>query len=221
MSFIRLLVLNMKGIGQLLLDKKIITQAQLDNALSLQVLEPGKYLGQILCEMGTPQFKIIKALYYNHKRKSIGQILLDLKIISLEQLNKALTEQKRLRSQFGFRKPLCGFLVELGIIDQEEYLTALSVHFNMPVISLQEFDISTALQKAFGEKYTYHHKIIVVQNNPNIIKVAIAEPNIFLMEELEKALPPGKDIFFYLARLSEIDMCFEKKYDPFEAAKYR
>ena len=208
-------------IGQVLLDKKIITQTQLDNALRTQALEPEKYLGEILCEMGVPQIKIIKALYYSHKRKAIGQILIDLEIITADQLTKALSEQKRLRSQFGLHKPIGTFLVELGFVKMKNYLKALSIHFSMPVISLENFQISSENQKAFGEKYTYHNKILVIQNNPNIVKVAIAEPDFFIIEELEKALPIGKDIFLYLALLSEIEQCFDRKYDPFKESPYK
>ncbi len=208
-------------IGQVLLEKKIITQAQLDAALQVQKVQPEKYLGEVLCEMGVPQIKIIKALYYSHKRKALGEILIDLEIINKDQLAKILSEQKRLRTQFGVRKPVGALLVELGFINMKNYMKALSIHFSMPVVSLEHFQISTEYQKAFGEKYTYHNKIVVVLNTPNIVKVAMAEPDFFVIEELEKALPFGKDIFFYLALPSEIEDCFQRKNDPFKSEPYK
>ncbi len=211
----------MTGIGQILVEKKIITQAQLERALNAQRQKPGKYLGQILVEMGISQLKIIKALYYSNKRKMLGQVLIDLNIISPDQLNRAIAEQKRLQTQFGVRKPIGSFLVELGFINMNDYLNALSIHFNMPIISLEAFKISPSLQKAFGEKYTYHHKIVVLQNSPDLVKIALPEPNLFILEELEKALPAGKGIFFFLARTSEIEACFQKTYDPFQSSRYR
>jgi len=35
--------------------------------------QPGKYLGEILFEIGVPQEKINRALYYFNKRKTIGR----------------------------------------------------------------------------------------------------------------------------------------------------
>jgi len=200
-------------IGQILLENKIITQAQLEIALHEKSLSPGKYLGQILCDMGVPQVKIIKALYYNNKRKAMGKILTDLAVITPEQLDRALGEQKSLRTRLGVRKPIGSYLVELGFISTNDYMKALSIHFTMPIIPLENFQVITEFQKALGEKYTYYHKIIVIQNNPNVIKVALAEPDFFIIEELEKALPIGKEIFFHLASLSEIELAFERKYD--------
>ena len=64
-------------------------------ALDRQKGEKGKfkYIGEILIEMEIPQEKINEALDVYDKRKLIGQIFLDLKVITSEELQKALEEQ--------------------------------------------------------------------------------------------------------------------------------
>ena len=179
-----------KNLGEILVERNIISRAQLDLALTMQKVERGKYLGQILFEMGVPQDEINKALDSFDKRKPFGQILVDLKFITPQQLEEALEKQKELRKKGG-RKLLGALLKELGYTSNDRCLKALSKYFNMPAVSLERFIPSSPLQKAVGEKYAQKHRIIVLENGASTLKLALAEPSIYLMEELRKALPMG------------------------------
>jgi hypothetical protein len=198
-----------KTLGQILVDKNIITETQLDSALRRQKLEKGKYLGQILLEMGVPQEEINKALDSFYKRKRMGQILIDLEVISPKQLEEALEKQRNLRKE-GIHKPLATLLVELSYISNRGYLKALSKFFNMPIISLEKFHPTPALQKAVGAKYAKSNMIIVLENNATKVKLALSEPAFYIMEDLRKGLPVGKRIEFYLADPYEIQTCLEE-----------
>jgi len=199
-----------KTLGQILIEKNIITPAILDLALKFQEREKGRFLGEILFEMGVPQDEINKALDRFNKRKSISQILIELKIITPKQLEEAAEKKKEL-SQKGIRKTVGELLMELGYISYSEYLKALSKFFNMPIISLTEFTPTSTLQKAVGEKYAQKHLIVVLENSANIVKLALAEPTLYLMEELKKTFPAGKNIEFYLASASQIKSCLKGK----------
>jgi len=210
-----------KALGQILLEKNMITQAQLDLALKRQKQQKGKYLGQILIEMGlVSQEKINKVLDAFSKRKRIGETLIDLEIITPEQLETALQKQKELQKQ-GVRKPLGMVVLELGFTNYDNYLLALSKHFNMPIVFLETFYPTRALQGALGEKYAMKNKIVVLENTPSRIKLALAEPTPRLLEEVQKAAPMGKTVEFYLANPYEVDSCLRKKFDPFAVARYR
>ncbi len=164
-----------KALGQILLERSIITETELELALGRQRVEKGKYLGQILLEMGVPQDEINKALDSFYIRKRIGQILIDLRVITPEQLEEAagkLGKQRDLRKE-GVRKPLAALLVELGYISDNGYLKALSKFFNMPIISLKEFLPTPALQKVVGERYAQKNMIVVLENNSRMIKLAL------------------------------------------------
>jgi hypothetical protein len=199
-----------KNFGQILVERNVISQAQLDLALTRQKLDKGKYLGQILFEMGVPQDEINKALDHFDKRKPLGQTLIDLKSITPLQLEEALEKQKQLRKK-GVRKPLGMLLVELGYTNYDSYLRALSRYFNMPTVSLEKFTPSSALQKAVGERYAEKHRIVVLENSANTIKLALAEPTIYIMEELRKAFPMGKRVEFYLANPFDMETCLKRK----------
>ena len=207
-----------KNLGQILVERNIVTEAQLDLALTVQKVEKGKYLGQILLEMGVPQDEINKALDSFDKRKPFGQIMIDLKSITPQQLEEGLEKQKELRKK-GIRKPLGTLLVEMGYTSYDRYLRALSKYFNMPTVSLEKFTPSSALQKAVGERYAQKNRIVVMENNANTIKLALAEPTIYIMEELIKALPMGKRIEFYLANPYDIETCLKRKMGAVAMAK--
>jgi hypothetical protein len=198
-----------KNLGQILVERDIITPAQLDLALTMQKIERGKYLGQILFEMGVPQEEINKALDSFDKRKPFGEILVDLKFITPEQLEEALEKQKELRKK-GARKLLGTLLKEMGFTSSDRCMKALSKYFNMPAISLEKFTPSSPLQRAVGEKYAQKHRIIVLENGANTIKLALAEPSPYIMEELKKALPVGKRIEFYLANPFDVETCLKR-----------
>ena len=209
-----------KAIGEILVEENIISQKQLDLALKRQKQEKGKYLGQILFEMGIPQDKINKALDYSGKRKPLGQVLLDFDIISPEQLQEALEKQRKVQKGLG-RRPLGILLVEMGHMTFDEYLDGLSKHFNMPIVSLRNFHPSPSMQTRIGEKYARKHRIIVWENNATKVKLVLGEPTKRIMEDLQKVFAHEKNIEFYLAHPYEVDSCFIKMFDPFSANHYR
>ncbi len=204
-------------IGQILLSKKVITSRDLDEALKRKKQEPNKYLGQILCEMGLPQSKIIKGIHYSSKRKQLGQVLVELNIITAAQLDDNLLQQTQLK-QRGVHMPLGTLLANNGVIGEEHYIHALSAHYSMPIVGLKNYQVNPSLQKTIGEKYALENHIIVFSNSKTKVTAAMADPHLSVIENIEKALPRGKNIIFYLARASEIEDCLNKKYAP--ARKY-
>lgn len=207
-------------IGQILVAKNIITDADLREALEQQKQKPGMYLGQILCEMGIPQSKIIKGLYFNHKRKKLGEILVGLNVITAEQLDDILIQQKYHNNK-GVHKYLGTLLAMNKIISEDDYIHALSAHFSMPIVSLKGYRIYPTLQKVIGEQFALTNRIVVLNNGPQKVTVAIAEPHLLIFDYFEKAAPQGKYILFCLARSSEIEACFDEKYVPFHTIMYR
>jgi len=202
-----------KTLGQILLEHRYITQEQLEEALRLKEKNPDKFLGQILIEMGIPQSIINKALDSHRKRKPIGQILIEQNLINRKQLQEALERQKI------SHKPLGDTLISLGFITKDQYLTALSKHFNMPTRSLESFKISKSLQKSIGEKFALKNKIIVLENSDSRIQLAIARPTKELSDDLYRFLPRSKSIQLFLARTDEIEMLLKNYYSSLESSE--
>ncbi len=209
-----------KTLGQILVEKNIITPTKLELALKRQDQKKGKYLGEILFEMGVPQHEIDKALNCFDKRRPLGQVLIDQKIITPLQLEEILKKQEQLPYKAG-RRPLGMLLVEMGYTNYDNYMNALSKHFNMPIISLRRFLPSPTLQRVVGEKYARKYMIVVLEDSAHATKIAMAEPTLAIMEGLRKALPPWKKLEFYLASPQEIESCLKREYDPFSMTRYK
>jgi hypothetical protein len=200
-----------KMLGQILVERGIISPEHLQVALDWQKEEKGKfkYIGEILIEMGIPQEKINAALDIYNKRKPIGQIFLDLKIITPYQLQKALDKQTQL-ARMAIRRPLGKILVEMGSITYDAYMDTLSKHFNMAIVSLGGFFPSNSLQRAIGKVYAQKHQIVVMEDYSKGIKLALAEPDPLVMDDLRRAFPSEKRVEFCLADRFEIDRCLKE-----------
>jgi type IV pilus assembly protein PilB len=200
-----------KMLGQILVERNIISPGLLQLALDRQKKEKEKYkyIGEILLEMGVPQQKINEALDGYNKRKPIGQIFLDLKIMTPDQLQEAL-EKQRQSAKMGVRKPIGKLLVEMGVTNYNGYMEVLSKHFNMAIVSLRGFFPSTSLQRAIGKAYAQRHQIVVLEDNVTGIKLALAEPDPLVMDEIRRAFRSGKSVEFCLAGLFEIDDCLKE-----------
>jgi len=200
-----------KMLGQILVERNIISPGFLQLALDRQKKEKEKYkyIGEILLEMGVPQQKINEAMDGYDKRKFIGQIFLDLKIITPDQLQEALEKQRQF-AKMGVRKPIGKLLVELGVTNYNGYMEVLSKHFNMAIVSLRGFFPSTSLQRAIGKAYSQRHQIVVLEDNVTGIKLALAEPDPLVMDEIRRAFRSGKSVEFCLAGRFEIDDCLKE-----------
>jgi hypothetical protein len=207
-------------IGEIMVRKNIITEQQLEQALERQKKEKGKLLGEILLEMGVSQEQINKVLYYYNKRTPIGQILVDLGVITPAQLQEALEKQKSMISKMFSYKPLGMLLVDLGFVNYRTYLGVLSKHFNMPIVRLEYFTLKKALQQKIGEEYALRNKMIVLKDDRRSMEVVLSEPSIFIQEELRKFMPAGKELVFKLADPHEILQLLRATYDPYSMTGY-
>jgi hypothetical protein len=200
-----------KKLVEILVERNIILPKFLEAALDRQREEKlkYKYIGEILIETGIPQKKINEALDGYNKRKPIGQVFLDLNMITPDQLRAGLLKQIQF-AENGVRKCLGKILVEMGFATYKGYKEALFKHFNMAIVSLRRFFLSASLQRAIGKAYAQKHKIVVLEDYAKGIKLALAEPDPLVMDELRRAFPARKSIEFCLADHSEVGNCLKE-----------
>jgi hypothetical protein len=145
--------------------------------------------------------------------------LIDLGVITAEELQKVLEKQKQLKEK-NIYKPLGILLVETGYTTYNDYTKALSKHFNMPIESLTSFVPCPTLQRSIGEKYAKKNRILVLENNSDTIKLALAEPKAQILDEICRVSRPEKKVELYLASPKNIERCFKKGLDPFSTTGY-
>ncbi|MDP8265248.1 MAG: ATPase, T2SS/T4P/T4SS family [Candidatus Aceula lacicola] len=141
------------------------------------------------------------------KSKSpIGQLLVEKNIISVDQLNQALDEQKQTKEMLGVT------LVRLGFVDEEKiYLPILSEQLDVPFINLKDFSISSDVVKRVPAKIVDYYKIMPVEYKNNILTIALTNPlDIHVLDDV--ALAAKAKVDAVLASHKDIEEAIRKYY---------
>jgi type IV pilus assembly protein PilB len=113
-------------------------------------------------------------------KERLTEILINNKLLTQEQLNKALEVQK------GSGGRLSDVLVDLKFIKEDDLVLALSQWLSFPLIDLKHFKIDPAVIKIIPSKIAYHYQIIPVSKMGDTITLAMADPlNIFAIDYVE------------------------------------
>jgi hypothetical protein len=83
-------------------------------------------------------------------------------------------------------------------------------------ISLQGVAIHPHLQGIIGEKYCSANRIVVLEDTPFEIKLAVPEQSLPCIDEVRKVLPRQKRIDLNLGDQMEIEWIFVRGYDLFD-----
>ncbi|MCM8797345.1 MAG: Flp pilus assembly complex ATPase component TadA, partial [Candidatus Omnitrophica bacterium] len=100
----------------------------------------------------------------------IGKILIDKGIITLEQLEAGLDEQKK-TGDF-----ICTSLVKLGFVSQEEIFNVLSQQIGVPYVRLKEKIIEPSVIQKVPAKFASHYKIVPLEFQDNYLTIAMLDP---------------------------------------------
>jgi len=104
----------------------------------------------------------------------LGEILISAQLITNEQLQKALEEQKKKGGQLG------DILVRLGMIKESDMIEALGKQLNIPYVSLDQGllkpDTQQDLDKLVPEGFAREHCLIPLSRHMNSLTVAFADP---------------------------------------------
>jgi len=113
----------------------------------------------------------------------LGDILIEKKIITPEELKKAINEQQRTGEILG------KVLVKLGLITERKLLEVLAVQQGIPFVDLQEAKISEKVIKDVPAKFARHYKIMPISMEGSVLTIAISDPfDMWPIDDLEMHL---------------------------------
>ncbi|ACM60972.1 type IV pilus assembly protein PilB [Caldicellulosiruptor bescii] len=147
------------------------------------------------------------------ERKRIGDVLVEAKIITPQQLEEALKIQKQTNKKLG------EILVEKGYITEDELIEILEFQLGIPHIKLDVYPIDPKAVEMISESIARRHTVLPVSfdEDGNLI-VAMADPlNIFAMEDIE--IYSGRRVRPRIAKASDIKRAIERFYGKQEALK--
>jgi type IV pilus assembly protein PilB len=116
-------------------------------------------------------------------RKQVGQILQAKGIVTAEQIDQAIEEQ-RLRKH----KQLLGeILIEKGMATEDQVLEALAEAYNVPYAKLSPRLADAKVIELIPREYLEKHAVLPLFKVHGVLTVAMSEPsNVFLIEEVSR-----------------------------------
>jgi len=109
----------------------------------------------------------------------LGELLLKAKLITEDQLNKALDEQKQTGGRIGEH------LVRLELVSEEDILDCLSQQYGVPSINLRHFEIDESIVRLIPADVARKYQFIPVSKTGATLTVAMSDPtNVFAMDDI-------------------------------------
>ncbi len=116
-------------------------------------------------------------------RKQIGQVLLAKGILTQEQIESAIEEQ---RSR-DHRQLLGEVLVEMGLATEDQIVESLAEAYNVPYAKLIPRLADAKVVELVPREFLEQHNVLPLFKVHNVLTVAMSEPsNVFLIEELSR-----------------------------------
>src|SRR5437763_15821856 len=100
----------------------------------------------------------------------LGEILVQQKLLSEDQLNQALTDQKRTGRKLG------RVFVENGFVTEEQISGALAKQLDIPYINLKFFNINAEMVRLLPESQARRFRAIVLEDRGQVLLVGMADP---------------------------------------------
>src|SRR5436190_8769658 len=110
----------------------------------------------------------------------IGELLLKEKLITAEQLQQALGQQKSNGGKLGYN------LVKMGFVKDEQITALLSKQYGVPAINLAGFKIDLTIIKLVPTETARKYQIIPLSRSGSTLTIAMTDPtNVFAMDDIK------------------------------------
>jgi MSHA biogenesis protein MshE len=119
----------------------------------------------------------------------LGEILVQQNLLSQEQLQAALEEQKKTGRKLG------RVFIDKGFVTEEQFSEAIARQINAPFINLKYFNIKPATVRLLSETQARRFRALVLEDRGNVVRVGFADPtDLFAYDEVARILKREIDI---------------------------
>ncbi|HYD78416.1 MAG TPA: GspE/PulE family protein [Paucimonas sp.] len=119
----------------------------------------------------------------------LGEILVQQKLLSEEQLQFSLTEQKRTGRKLG------RVFIENGFVTEEQISGALAKQLNIPYINLKFYNLRPETVRLLPETQARRFRAIALEDRDASLLVGIADPtDLFAYDEISRSLKRNIDL---------------------------
>ncbi len=139
------------------------------------------------------------------KKIRLGDLLVESGLITEQQLDLALKEQKKLGRKLG------STLIELGMIDEDSILNLLSSQLGIPLIDLTNYSFDESVVRQLSESIARRYRAIVLEDRPRDYLVGMADPtDLYALDEIQAKLP--KPVSQAIVRERDLLQAFDRVY---------
>jgi MSHA biogenesis protein MshE len=119
----------------------------------------------------------------------LGDLLVQQKLISLDQLQFALEQQKRSGRKLG------RVLVDNGFVSEEQISESIAKQLNIPYINLKYYNVNLEIVRRMPENQARRFRAVVLEERNGILLVGMADPtDLFAFDEISKVLKRDIDV---------------------------
>jgi len=185
-----------RRLGDLLVENAILTELQLLEALTVQKKER-KLLGEIIVDLGyTTREKLDESLARQFGSK-LGEILIAKGLITFEQLQSVMDDQR------SSQKSLGEILIDKGYLAEVDLIEGLSKQYSMPYVKLANYEINPEAIAKVPLDALKKYCVFPIGIENNMLVVATANPEDVIAESDLRFLS-GMYIKFVLASKSDL-----------------
>ncbi|MBI5048301.1 MAG: type IV-A pilus assembly ATPase PilB [Deltaproteobacteria bacterium] len=140
----------------------------------------------------------------------LGELLVREKLITAEQLKKAVEEQRSSGGRLGYN------LSKLGYINDKDLTTFLSRQYGIPSVDLATTEVDPEVMKLIPEDVANKYQVIPISRTGSTLVIAMADPfNIFAIDDIK--FLTGYNVESVIASEASIKTAIEKHYASQEA----
>ena len=187
-------------VGELLIQEGAITQEQLEKALSVKKEgEAYKPLGEICVDLKfLSRARLHQILNQYQKRISVGDLLINLGLITPQQLDEGLAHQKKIGGRLG------EILISKGFITENALVDALSIQMGILKVAPDFHLIDKTLLKGISEEFLLSNEIIPAFKENDVLTLIMSNPldkdmiqnlgRVFKVRKIKPAIASSTDI---------------------------
>ncbi|MGH2680497.1 MAG: GspE/PulE family protein [Actinomycetota bacterium] len=137
------------------------------------------------------------------KSKQLGQILIELGLITPEQLESALEEHQRTPKALG------RVLIDLGMIKEADLVRALAEQVGLEFIDLTDAQIDAATTALLPEALARRYRALPIGERDGKLLVAMSDPaNVYALDDIRTIT--GRDVQPVVATSADVEQAIQK-----------
>ena len=143
------------------------------------------------------------------QNKTIGSILLDVELVTQEDIEQALEIQKQRGKRLG------EVLVQLGVVSDDDIRWALAEQLNLPYVNIRKDQVDVDVATLLPEKLARRYHVIPILKIDNELTVVVDDPlNTTIIDDIERIT--RAEVKISLGRTSDILLAIDEIYGSSE-----